>query len=117
MAHPHQDLKHYHLFIHYKKNGRSYEIHELFRHSNKKRRLEAGTIQMAKDLIREKEGIAGPLYLTLHGVVLEPETLKLREIPGITLYGPNPNAMLVAHEGEPEEQAVRVVPESASDSD
>ena len=83
MAHFNEDLKHYHLLVQY--GHRTFEISEVFRHSNKSRNIPTATVGEIKTNIHgrfddDNEIKNNNFYLTWKGKKLEPDTLKIRDI-------------------------------------
>jgi hypothetical protein len=117
----HQDLNHYHLMVRY--NDSSFEITEVFRHSNKSRNILAATVAEIKRSIRDR--LLDTLknnhfYLTWKGRKLEPDTLKLRDIEvdseRLPMHVPNVKTPIVVHLGNGHD-VPSVVPDVASASD
>jgi hypothetical protein len=117
----HQDLNHYHLMVRY--NDSSFEITEVFRHSNKSRNILAATVAEIKMSIQnrlEDKIKENPFYLTWKGKKLEPDTLKLRDIEvdgeKLPMHVPNTKTPIEVHLGTGHD-VPSVVPDAASASD
>jgi hypothetical protein len=92
MAHPHEDVPHYHLYVQFP-SGKTKELYAQFALSLKHKNVTAAKVGDIKRLVEDEIGTKKPFTLFWKGKKLDDEDVKLRKIvvnkTKLPLYHPN----------------------------